>query len=161
MSKIVGLSIALLAGLAAQPVLAATIQASSGGEAELRQCVAMSTTGADRVLTAQWMFAAMAKSPHISSFSTVPTQRKVELDKGFAQLMTRLAIKDCFREIEPLAAANLQGAFELVGRALGEIAMEELMTDKNVDKAIGEYTDYLSKDDFKPLFDSLDGRQSK
>ena len=52
-------------------------------------------------------------------------------------------------------------AFELVGRALGEVAMQELLGNADVDKAIGEYAQYLSEEDFKPLIDSLDKAQSK
>jgi hypothetical protein len=63
--------------------------------------------------------------------------------------------------VRPLAVANLQEAFEMVGRSLGEVAMQELLGNPDVDKAIGSYADFLSEDDFKPLTDSLDKAQSK
>jgi hypothetical protein len=161
MKKLVGVSAVVAAALMSPPAWAATSENAANAEAVLRQCVIMRTTGADRVLTAQWMFAAMSKSPHISGLATVTAQQKSELDRGFAQLITRIAVKDCLEQIETLAAGDIKGTFELVGGALGEIAMKELMTDKNVEKAIGEYTDYLSEDDFKPLIDRVDANQSK
>ena len=103
----------------------------------------------------------MAKSPQIAELSAVNDQRRVELDKAFGKLLTRIVMKDCFAEVQPVAAENFEDAFELVGRSLGEVAMQEVMGNENVDKAIAAYTDYLSEDDFKPLMDSLPKRQSK
>ena len=145
----------------AQPAAAAPASGTEAQKAELAQCVVMRTSGADRTLTAQWMFSAMAKSPHIAGLSAVSDQRRTELNKGFAQLLTRLVIKDCLEQVRPLAVANFQEAFELVGRALGEVAMQELLGNPDVDKAIGAYADFLSEDEFKPLTDDLDKAHSK
>jgi hypothetical protein len=147
--------------VAAQPSAAAPASGTEAQKAELTQCVVMRTSGADRTLTAQWMFAAMSKSPHIASLSAVSDQRRTELNKAFAQLLTRLVIKDCLEQVRPLAVANLEESFEVVGRALGEVAMQELMGNPDVDKAIGAYADFLSENEFKPLIDSLEKAQSK
>jgi len=64
-------------------------------------------------------------------------------------------MKDCINEVRPVAAGNVEDAFELVGAALGETAMNELMSGKEVDKGVRAYTEFLSEDDFKPLMDSL------
>jgi len=69
--------------------------------------------------------------------------------------MARLITKDCIDQVRPLAAGDIKDAFEQVGGALGEIAMKELMTGKEVDKAVGAYGQYLSEEDFKPLMESL------
>ena len=154
------LAMGLLA-VVAQPSAAAPASGAEAQRAELAQCVEMRTSGADRTLTAQWMFSAMAKSPHIASLASVSDQRRTELNKAFAQILTRLVIKDCLEQVRPLAIANLEDAFEVVGRALGEVAMQELMGNPDVDKAIGAYADFLSEDEFKPLTDSLDKAHSK
>ena len=99
--------------------------------------------------------------PSHCPIASVSAQRKVELDKEFGKLITRIVIKDCLQQVRPIANANLEEAFELVGRALGEVAMQELLGNPDVDKAIGEYAQYLSEEDFKPLIDSLDKAQSK
>ena len=158
-SKLVGF--AVVAGLAAQAASAAPSPDTSDGRAAVAQCVVMRTTGADRALTAQWIFAAMSRSPHIADLSTVSDSRKAELDKAFGQLLTRIVMKECLEQVRPLAAVDLTEAFEVVGKALGEVAMQELLGNPDVDKAIGAYTDYLSEEDFKPLIDSIDNSQSK
>jgi len=155
------LAMGLLTGVVVQPAAAAPALGTEAQRTELAQCVVMRTTGADRTMTAQWMFAAMSRSPHIAPIASVSAQRKVELDKEFGKLITRIVIKDCLQQVRPIANANLEEAFELVGRALGEVAMQELLGNADVDKAIGEYAQYLSEEDFKPLIDSLDKAQSK
>jgi len=158
---VMGVAFAVVAGLPIQAVAGESAQTVATEQAALSQCVVMRTTGADRVLTAQWMFAAMARSLQIADLAAIPEQRKVELDKAFGRLITRIVIKDCLEQMRPLAANNLQDAFERVGRALGEVAMQELLGNPNVDKAIGDYTNYLSEDDFKPLTDSIAKDHSK
>jgi hypothetical protein len=155
------LAFVILAGVLVQPASAAQAPSREAQETALSQCVVMRTNGADRTLTAQWIFSAMARSPHIANLAAVPDQKRIEIDQAFAQLLTRLVIKDCLAEVRPLASANIQDAFERVGGALGEVAMQELMGDPSVNKAIANYTDYLSEKDFKPLIDHLDKVQSK
>ena len=144
-----------LATMMSQPGWCAQPSAGAAEQTALTQCVSMKTTGADRMLTARWLFAMMAKSPQITELSAVTAERRKQLDQGFAKLFTRLVTKDCADEVRPLAAANLQHAFGDVGKALGETAMEELMNGKDVDEAMGAYAEFISEDDFQAFMDSL------
>jgi hypothetical protein len=159
--KLKVVAFAVMAGLAGQAASAAPSPDAVDGQAAVAQCVVMRTTGADRALTAQWIFAAMSRSPHIADLSAVSDSRKAELDKAFGQLLTRIVMKECLEQVRPLAIVDLTNAFEVVGKALGEVAMQELLGNPSVDKAIGAYTEYLSEDDFKPLIESIDKAQSK
>jgi hypothetical protein len=154
-SRLTIAALGVLAGLMSQAGWCAQPSAGAAAQAALNQCVSMHTTGADRILTARWLFVMMAASPQISDLSAVTAERKKDLDQGFARLFTRLVTKDCAGEVRPLAAANLQDAFEEVGKALGETAMNELVHGKEVDKAMGAYTDFISEDDFKAFMESL------
>ena len=158
---IVCVSIAMMAVVGASSAGHASVQAKSEQQASLTECVTLRTTGADRLLTARWMFAVMATSPQIADLATVANQRKAELDKEFARLLVRLVNRDCIDQVRPLASEDLEGAFELAGRALGEVAMQELLGNPHVEKSIAAYTDYLSEDDFKPLMNSIATAQSK
>jgi hypothetical protein len=145
----------VLAGLMSQAAWCVQPSEGAAGQAALTQCVSMHTTGADRMHTARWLFAMMATSPQIADLSAVTAERTKELNQGFARLFTRLITKDCAAEVRPVAAANLEDAFEKVGKALGETAMNELMNGKEVDKATGAFTDFISEDEFKPFIESL------
>lgn len=159
--KSIVVAFSMLGSLAASSASAAEAPDAAANRDAAAQCVVMRTTGADRALTAQWIFAAMSRSPHIADLSAVSDQRKADLDKAFGQLLTRIVMKECLAQVKPLAEVNLTDAFEVVGKALGEVAMQELMGNPNVDKAIAAYTDYLSEEDFKPLIDGIDKAQSK
>lgn len=154
-SRLAMAALGVLAGSMSQAASCAQPAEAAAEQAALTQCVSMHTTGADRMLTAQWLFAMMAASPQIADLSAVTAERTKELNQGFARLFTRLITKDCVAQVRPVAAANLQDAFEEVGKALGETAMNELMNGKEVDKAMGAYSDLISKDEFKPFMESL------
>ena len=149
------LAVAATVGLMSQSTSAAPPSLETPELAALSQCVALRTTGADRILTARWLFAVMSKSPQIADLSAVTAERTRELNQDFAKLVTRLVTKDCVDQVRPLAVGNVAIAFQQVGAALGETAMAELMNGKEVDKGVAAYTEFLSGDDFKPLMDSL------
>lgn len=144
------LAIGMAAGSLSHAAWAAEPQQSA-----IAQCITARTTGADRILTARWLFAAVSESPQMSDLSVVTPDQTKELNRGFAKLFTRLVTKDCVEEVRPLAAANFEKAFEQVGAALGETAMQELMSGKEVDASIAAYTDFFSKDDFEAFANSL------
>lgn len=159
--KVTGAAFTALVSLSAQTTWAASTPQGTAEQPSLSQCIALHTTGADRILTARWLFAVMAKSPQIADLAAVTPERTAELDKAFARLMVRIANQDCINQLRPLAAGNLKDAFEQVGKGLGETAMGELMGGKEVDKGIAAYTEYLSEDDFKPLMDGIPTSRSK
>lgn len=144
-----------LAGTLSQQAGAFGAAADASAQPSLSQCVALRTSGADRLLTARWFFAVLSKSPQIVDLSATTKIDTAQLDKGFAALLTRIVTKDCIAEIRPLAAIDVKAAFGAVGAALGEIAMQEMLSGKEVDQAVEAYTKYLSQEDFKPLMDSL------
>jgi hypothetical protein len=154
-SKLMLAVLGAVAGLISQATWGAQPSEGPAQQAALDQCVSLRTTGADRLLTARWLFSMMAKSPQIADLSAITGERTKELNQGFAKLLTRLITKDCAAEVRPIAAANVEDAFGRVGKALGETAMNELMNGKDVDKAMRDYVDFISEDDFKPFMDSL------
>lgn len=153
-SKVIIIAVAS-ASLMSGPAWAGSPSGETSEQAALAQCVALKTTGADRVLTARWLFAVLSKSSQIADLSAVTPEQTKSINQDFAKLVARLVTKDCIDEVRPLAAANVDDAFGQVGEALGETAMKELMNAKEVEKAIGEYANFLSEDDFKPLIDTL------
>ena len=153
-SKLRIVAYSTLAGLMSQAGWCASPSADAA-EVALNQCVSMRTTGADRTLVARWLFAIMATSPQITDLSAVTAEHRKKLNQDFAALFTRLISDDCAAEVRPLAATGLEDAFGAVGKALGETAMTELMSGKEVDKALRAYTAFISEEDFTPFIESL------
>jgi len=76
-SKVMMLAVAAMTGLMSKSALGAP-PSQTPEQAALSQCVALRTTGADRILTARWLFAVMSKSPQIVDLSAVTTERTKE-----------------------------------------------------------------------------------
>ena len=118
--------------------------ASSPTEA-FANCMVDNLNGKERKNLAKWIFFAIAAHPEIKSYSNVISKDIKESDKYVGKLITRLLVANCPNELKkanksnPLAA---QQGFELVGR----VAMQELMTNQAVTKAITNYIQYADQE---------------
>ena len=118
--------------------------ASSPGN-EFASCLADALNGKERRNLAKWIFFAMAAHPEIKTYSSASQIDTKETDKYVGELITRLLIVDCPNELKKASKSNplaMQQGFELVGR----VAMQELMTNQNVTKAITNYIKYVDTD---------------
>ena len=129
----------------------AAARAQSQSDA-LGTCLADNTTGRDRKDLAKWLFLAMAAHPEITAYAAPDTAAaSTESAKTIGGLVTRLLTESCANEAK--AAIKSGGsAFEAAFRKLGEVAMQELMTDKSVTTAIGRFEQYLDQDRIKKTF---------
>jgi len=124
-----------------------TVSASpTEGFDALRTCVSDNTTGKDRKDLAKWVFFAMAAHPEIKQYADPKVADAAdESAKSMAALVTRLLTDSCVKEVRAVMSTG-QGAqaVQLAFRTLGELAMQELMTDKSVQdtmSAFGRYVD--------------------
>ncbi len=108
-------------------------------------CMVDALNGKERKTLAKWIFFAIAAHPEISSFANASKADIDATDKYVGELITRLLTTDCPAELK---AANdsdpmaLQAAFEVVGA----VAMQELMANDAVTRAISNYTNYADMD---------------
>ena len=100
------LAIGMAAGSLSHAAWAAEPQQSA-----IAQCITARTTGADRILTARWLFAAVSESPQMSDLSVVTPDQTKELNRGFAKLFTRLvqrtASRKCALSLQPISKRPL------------------------------------------------------
>ena len=117
----------------------------------LGTCMVDSLSGKERKQLAKWIFFAMSAHPEITAYSKVTQQVRTENDKAVGQLITRLLVDDCPDQAKQAlrneSSVALQNAFELVGR----VAMQELMTDRNVATAISRFERYADKQKINEL----------
>lgn len=131
MKKLI-LSVLVLLGVFSQPAVQAT---------ELGTCMVDSLNGKERKNLAKWIFFSMAAHPHIGSYSNISEEDLLENDKYVGQLVTRLLTKDCPDILAKMSKSDplvVQKSFELVG----QVAMQELMTDEKVVQTISNYAKY-------------------
>lgn len=112
---------------------------------KLGQCMTDSLNGKERRDLAKWIFFSMAAHPQIKPYLKATPKQIQSSDKYIGHLITRLLTVDCPKQLraaydyDPAAVGR---AFRLVGR----VAMQELMTNKKVMKAITNYMHYANKE---------------
>jgi len=123
-------------------------QAAIAGPAStaLGECLKDNTSGKDRKDLARWVFIAMSAHPDMRSLATVNAAVQTETDKRVAGLLTRLLSENCTTQTR--AAIEQEGQPGLFNsfKALGEVAMLELMTNPDVSKTIGNYVHHVDMD---------------
>jgi hypothetical protein len=115
--------------------------------ADLSSCLADNTSGKDRKDLAKWVFLAMASHPEIRQYASADAAAgSPDTHKATAALFTRLLADDCARQTQAAVkdggAVAIQGAFQ----SLGQLAMQELMSNKDVAASMGAFEKYLDKD---------------
>lgn len=118
---------------------------------ELGKCMVDSLTGKERKDLAKWVYFAMSAHPEIKQYSKITDANRTEFDKVVGSLITRLLTEDCpektKKAVREEGTSALEGAFRLVG----EVAMQELMRDKNVSDSIEAYVKYTNLDKIKQI----------
>jgi hypothetical protein len=113
---------------------AAMAQAPDGG---LGQCLADNTSGRDRKDLARWVFLSMAAHPEIKELSKATATDADGASKTTGALITRLLTQSCAKEARLAMTAGGTNALQLAFQTLGQLAMQELMSDGNVARSMG------------------------
>jgi len=136
----------LLAALTVTPSFA-----SSDSEA-LSQCFADNTTGKDRKDLARWVFVAMSVHPEIRDISNVTPKVIDDASKVVGALFTRLLTQSCQKEVRAaMQSGGSSAPLQEAGRVLGELAMKELMADRNVAASFSVLNKYVDMDKLNAL----------
>ncbi len=131
-------------------LLSSSVQAGRAANI-LGVCLTDSMTGRERKNLAKWIFFAIAAHPEIKSYSRVTETDQDQTNQLVGKLITRLMTEDCPAQAKAAlkkdGAAALEQAFGLVG----QVAMQELMTDNAVSQSISGFENYLDQAKFIEL----------
>lgn len=118
---------------------------------DLTTCLTDSTTGKDRKDLARWVFVAMAAHPNMKDVSNVTPEAREAASKGMAALVTRLLTEQCAAQARVLFGQGTSSSNALTTSfgALGQVAMQEIMTEPHVNAATEEFTKYLDLPKFE------------
>lgn len=128
------LGMAILLG-AAPAAAQLTFQAPPAGD-PLTACIVAHTGETDRTKLVRWVFAVITASPKVADLSEVTPARRDEFSKQTGALMTRLLTVDCRAEAVAAIKARGETAIKSSFGVLGQSAMEGLMQDPAVAKAM-------------------------
>ena len=106
-------------------------------------CLVDHTSGRDRKDLARWFVIAMSAHPEIRTMLTISQEVKEQADRKTGDLFTRLLAVDCPAEMKAAMQADGQLAFKVAFGKLGEVAVQELMTDRDVTASLGAADKYM------------------
>ena len=125
-------------------------QASPSTDA-LGNCLSDSTTGKDRKDLAKWIFASMSAHPEIASIARVGTEATETAQRSVGVLFTRLISESCANEMRAVVKAHSAEGVKAPFEHLGNIAMEELISNQQVNAVIAGFERYLDKAKVEPI----------
>jgi hypothetical protein len=113
----------------------------------LKTCVTDNTSGRDRKDLAKWVFFAMAAHPEMKPYADAKIAAAVdESSQKMGALVTRLLTESCVNEVRAVMKTG-QGsqALRFAFESLGQLAMQELMTDKTVQDTMSLFQRYVDQ----------------
>jgi hypothetical protein len=118
----------------------------------LAQCLADSTSGKDRKELARWVFLAMAAHPEIQQFaSPSAAAAQAAAHKTMAETVTRLLTVSCVGETRTAFKQGGSNAIQVAFQTLGQLAMQELMSNPNVGATMGAFERHIDQSRFRDV----------
>jgi hypothetical protein len=118
---------------------------------DFSKCLVSSASSDDQKKLMTWVFLALTAHPAIrEELPGVTEARRSASTKTAAELMQRLMVVDCRKQMVAALKYEGSGAVEAAFRVLGEVATRGLMSDPTVGKSLSELQNYV---DTKPFED--------
>lgn len=146
----------MMAAAAVAIVCAGAGKAEAGVHQEaLKQCMARSTTEADRNDFMAWLFVAISAHPSVQGLSRVTPEVRDAASQRVARAFTRLMTKDC--RAQTLAVMRYEGmdAFGAAMKEFGQSAGEGLMQHPAVNAELERLVSFMDEKDFQSLGEEL------
>ena len=148
MKKIVAVLFAVVVG---STITVSTAMAGPAADS-LGACLADNTSGKDRKEMARWVFVGMSTHPELESFSKVTDKNRDDLDKVMAAMFTKLVTESCPAQAKTAIEKEGPIAFQTAFGIIGKLAMQELMSNPEVNSSFTRYTKYLDQSKLNAAF---------
>ncbi len=112
---------------------------------DLGTCFTNSLTGQERKDLALWVFIAMSVHPDIQKYSRITPADRDRSDKFMAQLVTKLMTEKCAKQVKDAYKKDGSAAIETAFGLVGQVAMQEIMLNKDVSASFASFEKYLDK----------------
>ena len=116
-------------------------------------CLTDSMNGKERKELAKWIFFGISSHSTIKPYANVSEQDIDDSNRYIGELIPRLVAEDCPSQAKAASKVMGSAAFEQAFRIVGEVAMQELMTEPSVGQTLGGFEQYLDQEKFDDVFD--------
>jgi len=108
-------------------------------------CLADNTTGKDRKDLAKWIFVAMAAHPELQGLAVSPDKTREQMDMAIGALVTKLLSQSCAEQTRNAMQKEGNQAMQAAFSSLGQLAMQELMSNTSVRSSVSGFEKYLDR----------------
>ena len=112
---------------------------------DLGRCLVSATSAQDKADLVRWIFSNAALHPNVADISSVSPPQRDQLNRVAAALVQRLLTADCRKQTQEAAKYEGGIAFQLAFQLLGQVAMQEMMSNPAVGGAFGEFAKYMDE----------------
>jgi hypothetical protein len=116
------------------------------------KCLADNTSGKDRKDLARWLYVAMGAHPDMKAISSINSSAPEDSSRVAGELFTRLIAEACPNQAKAAVDATGPVAFQSAFSVLGQLAMQELMADKDVNAGMGLLQKYIDNGKVQSVF---------
>jgi hypothetical protein len=142
---------ALAAIIIGSTMVASPAVAGSATDA-LTACLADNTTGRDRKDMARWVFVGMSSHPEMKAISNVTNEDRDALDRTMATMVTRLMADNCQAQAKAAMEKDGSAAFQTAFGVIGRLAMQELMSNPEVNSSFSRFAKYIDQNKMNSSF---------
>lgn len=134
-------------------LLAITALSASAGPAAdaLKSCLADNTTGKERKELATWIFVAMAAHPELKDLSKITEIDRERTNQALGGTVTRLLAQSCLEQTRSALKIDGREAVKSAFALLGQLAMQELMSNPDVGVAFAGFERYVDRKKLEAL----------
>lgn len=120
----------------------------------LSRCLADNTSGRDRKDLARWVFFAMAAHPEMTKHASPDiADTKGGTDMQVAAMFMRLLTDSCAQQARQAYKEGGPRAIQTAFETLGQLAMMELMSNAQVNEAMGGFQKHIDQAKLGQVFD--------
>ena len=112
---------------------------------DMAKCLVKQTGTEERAAIMKWMFAAMSLHPDVASMAKIDAASRSSINSTVGALFQRLLVDSCRAETKQAVKYEGALAIQTAFSVLGQVAMQELMTNPNVSAGLGELEKYLDQ----------------
>lgn len=117
----------------------------------LSRCLADNSTGKERKLLARWVFVAMGAHPELRDNVPIPPAMVTDTSRAAGETFNRLLADACPTQARAAIQAVGQRAFQQAFSVLGQLALQEIMTDPGVAASLLAMQQHLDRARLEPL----------
>ena len=137
--------LAVLLLLAAAPACAGPYSDDMG------RCLVSSTSVKDKTDLVRWIFANAALHPDVGNIASVSAKERESINRLAGGLVERLLTDTCRKQTQDALRYEGQIALQLSFQVLGQVAMQELMSNPAVGKGFGELDRFMDQKKIRAL----------